>query len=600
MPSVVFSDSYSISSWGAIQANVRLTFSETYNQSTNQTTLALTGLEFQKVGNTATYGSLPIHGNISVNGTTVCTIDNSGAGKMATVSLSGSGWCSASLSSVTRTNVVVNHNNDGTASCTVTLSGGYTSGSTYFCARYAWYHQSGNYTPQGYPLYITTQVPIGVRTTATSTMALTTRPRITSVSASGTYFGSPVTITLNRYNSAFTHTVTASCAGNTETLMTKGSTYPTLTWTPAIATYAPLITNAMSATATITCQTYNGSSLIGQSSTTLTLSLTSASVAPSVSIATSDPTGNLTTYGKYVKGKSKVTVTLTPTLMYGATLATVSITANGAGYTASPATTDFITSASNTTISATIKDSRGQSVTQTSSIDIYDYTAPQINAFSVVRCQSDGTEDSTGAYIKCLYDVTVTALGNNNPKTLKFKYKKTSDQNYTEQTITLSSYSESGASTPVAADTNSSYNTMLALTDNFSTAQAAQNVSTASSHVNHGAGASGGIGIGKVSEYNKTIEIAEDWTVTMGGLSVNPTLRITTPSFSSLPVTFYSDLITANHEIPPNTATFSNPSAIQGTLTWTTAAGSITFSGSISGSTTITFDLEIPNACTVT
>lgn len=596
MAQVVFSGSYSISHWGSISANVRLTFSENYNQSANTTTLTLSGLEFQVSGNTYNFGSIPVYGNVVVNGTTVCTITNASSGHIATVTLSGSGYCSASLSNVTITPVTITHNADGSASTTVSLQGGYTNGNTYFSGVYTY-----RYGSTGGMLPLIEYVPFGKQTTANATMALTTRPRISSVSATNANFGSAVTITVSRYNSSFTHTITTSCAGYTETVATKSSTYPTFTWTPAVATYAPRITSAMSATATITCQTYNGSTLIGQSQTTCTLTFTAASVAPSLSISTADPTGCLSTYGKYVKGKSKITVTATPTLAYSATLATTSITANGATYSSSPATTDFITSASNTAVSASIKDSRGQTASASKSIDIYDYTAPQINSFIVVRCQQDGTEDSTGAYIKCNYSVTVTALGNHNSKTLKFKYKKSSDSSYTEQSITLSSYSQSGSSTPVAADTNSSYNTQLALTDDFSTSQAAQNVSTASSHVNHGAGSTGGIGIGKVSEYTKTVEVADDWTVKMDdNLVIHPKLHITTASFSTLPKTFYSTRIKSTHRIPENGATFSNPSAITGALTWTTADGSITFSGTISGSTTISFDLEIPNDVTVT
>ena len=516
MASVEFSSSYSVSYWGSIQAQVRVTFSETYNSLTNATTLNLTGLEFKKNGST-NLGSIPVFGSISVNGTTVCTINNTGGGKSSYVSLSGSGWCSAGLSSLTKTPVTVTHNADGSKSVTVTVTAGAQSR---FCARYEWYHQYSTDPGTGHALYRTDYIPFGVPTSS-ATMALTTRPRISSVTATNAYIGEPVTITMDRYNSAFTHTVTASCAGHTETLMTKGSTYPTLTWTPALATYAPLITNAMAATATITCQTYNGGTLIGQSTATCTLTLKAADVAPSVSIATADPTGNLTTYGKYVKGKSKITVTLTPTLAYGASLVTQGITANGASYNTSPATTDFILSASSTGITATITDSRGQTATATATIQIYDYDAPMINEFTAHRCNSDGTDNNAGAYMAVVYDIEVSPLGNQNAKTLTVKYKKIADQNYQTATITLSSYTEAGTSQPIAVDTNSTYNVQLVLEDDFATGQSAAMAAlvlpTASTRMNWGAGENGGIAIGKVSEHNKTLEIADDWEVKIGG-----------------------------------------------------------------------------------
>lgn len=74
-----------------------------------------------------------------------------------------------------------------------------------------------------------------------------------------------------------------------------------------------------------------------------------------------------------------------------------------------------------------------------------------------------------------------------------------------------------------------------------------------------------------------------------------PVLDITTPSFSSLPKTYYSEYITAKHEVPKGGGIeLSNPSAQTGDWTITTADGSITISGSISGSTTAKFTLIAP------
>ena len=523
MPSVSFTETYSVSYWGSITAQVRLTFSETYNQAANTTQLALTSIEFKKNG-TAVVGTIPVFGTVAIDGTTVCTIDNSGSGKTATVYLTGDGWCSANLSNVTKTPVTVTHNADGSKSVTVALSGGSLSR---FCAQYAWYHQFST-TPEGHPLYRTDYVPFGVSVPASTTMALTTRPRISSVSCAGGNIGDALTITLTRYSSSFTHTVKTSCAGYTQTLMTKDSTYPTLSWTPAVATYAPRITTAMSATATITCETYNGSTLIGTATTTCTLTLKAADVKPSTSIATSDPTGNLSTYGKYVKGKSKVTVTLTNTLKYSATLASTTITANGATYNSSPATTDFIASTSNTSVTAKITDSRGQtSSTASTTIQIYDYAAPKINSFSVARCDSDGTLNNGGAYMRVNYNVTITALGNNNSKSLVIKYKKSSASSWSSKTVTLSSYSVSSNDHSIAADVNSTYNVKLELTDDFgTTTSSTKNLPTAATRMNFGSGENGGIGIGKVSETNKALEIAADWYLKIGGeqpFTITPT-----------------------------------------------------------------------------
>lgn len=492
MPSVEFSDSYRIVSFGYPTNYIRVNYSEVeYDVTNNRTKVRLDGVYIKYTGAAA---NSRCFGTLKFNGTTVLTM--SGSPYTLTVD--------SSYTYIPNTDngatVWVQHNTTGAATLTISLNGGTRNDDAddVFGALY--------YYGSGYPV-------VGVRTPATKSVSLTTRPRISSVSATNAYFGEDVTITLNRYNSGFTHTVKVTCAGNTETLMTQGTTYPTLTWTPALATYAPLITNAMSATATITCETYNGSTLIGTSTTTCTLTFKAADVAPSVSIAVSDPTGCLTTYGKFIKSKSKITVTLTNTFAFGATLSTTQITANGATYNESPATTDFVLSADNTSITARIVDSRGQVATASITIEIYDYTAPQINSLAVHRCKADGTDDNTGAYFAVNYSITVTPLGNVNSKTLTAKYKKQSAQSYSSQNIPLASYSETSVSAPIAADTNATYNVRIELADDFGTTVFELKLPTASTRMNWGAGVNGGIAIGKVSEYDKTLEIADGWHI---------------------------------------------------------------------------------------
>lgn len=539
MPSVEFSDSYRIVSFGYPTNYIRVNYSEVeYDVTNNRTKVRLDGVYIKYTGAAA---NSRCFGTLKFNGTTVLTM--SGSPYTLTVD--------SSYTYIPNTDngatVWVQHNAIGAATLTISLNGGTRNDDAddVFGALY--------YYGSGYPV-------IGVRTPETKSVSLTTRPRISSVSATNAYFGEDVTITLNRYNSGFTHTVKVTCAGNTETLMTQGSTYPTLTWTPALATYAPLIKNSMSATATVSCSTYNGSTLIGTSTTTCTLTFKAADVAPSVSIAASDPTGCLTTYGKFVKSKSKITVTLTNTFAFGATLSTTQITANGATYNASPVTTDFILSADNTSITARIVDSRGQVATASITIEIYDYTAPQINSYAVHRCKDDGTEDNTGAYFSVVYSITVTPLGNVNSKTLTAKYKKQSAQSYASQNIPLSSYTETSVSAPIAADTNSTYNVRIELSDDFGTSFAELKLPTAATRMNWGAGVDGGVAVGKVSEFDKTFEVADDWEVKIGGdltiagrivggkLVVSPSAAFAIPA-SGASVSYDFDGITSDHEL---------------------------------------------------
>lgn len=590
MGSVVFSDAFTQSYIGYGSYDVKVDFSEAYNQAQNKTTVKITGIAIRKNSNSANYGSMAVYGSIKVGGTTLVTVHGSPAyaNMDGTTYRPVTGWSSSSVD--------IQHNADGSANTTFQLIAGITAnGVAIFGAALQ-------------------RAAFGSRA-ASKSVALTTHPRISSVSVTDAYIGEPVTITLNRYNAAFTHTVKATCAGNTETLLTKGSTYPTLTWTPALATYAPLITNAMTATATITCETYNGDALIGQSTTTCTLTLKAADVAPTLALATADPEGHLTTYGKYVKSKSKITVTLTPTLKYGASLAATSISANGEQFTASPATTNYIASASNTAVSASIQDSRGQTANASGTIQIYDYDPPAINGFSAHRCNQDGTENNAGAYFAVTYDINVAPLGNHNSKTLTVKYKKLAASTYSSQVFTPSAYSTTGTTTPIAVDTNSTYNIQLVLEDDFATGQSAATAElvlpTAETRMNWGPGKNGGVAIGKVSEKNKTLEIADGWSVDFIGSSaasarksikgcLTPTAAFAIPAPGNS-VSYGMDGMTADYELVRWNLSSSAENAPPVNLTWTTYDGYFTITntgGTTSESIKPVFALPVAVAAT--
>ena len=491
MPTCTFHDSRGDTYYSG-DYYVRVTLAESYDVASNTTKVTVSNVEFRSPYN---FGGTYSYGKVLVNGTVCADFEHSYVGSQPVNDYVSLGAGSGS--------VTVSHSATGEASVTVTLAKS---------DNWSWENEFGL-------LYNNDLQGLRIANISAQTVALTTRPRASSVSVADGYFGSAVAITITRNSSSFTHTVTVSCAGVSETIATKSSTYPTINWTPAVATYAPKITNAMSATATVTVQTYSGDSLVGTATAACTLTFKAADVAPGVTIAHTDPQGYLSTYGRYVVTKSKIKVTLTPALKYGATVATVSITANGSTYNTNPATTDVISSASNTGISATITDSRGQTATAAAAIAIYDYTAPRINAFSAHRCTAAGADDNTGAYMQVSYDVAITALGNKNSKTLTIKYKKTTDSTYTSRSVAMSAYTASG-SVIIAADVNSSYNVQMELTDAFSTTTIVDILPTAYTLMNYGAGVNGGIGIGKVSEKDKVLELGSGWRLEIEGVDV--------------------------------------------------------------------------------
>lgn len=330
-------------------------------------------------------------------------------------------------------------------------------------------------------------------------------------------FGTANTITLSRNLDSALHTVKVTCLGQTETLLEQSATYPTVTWTPSVATYAPLLTNAKSTTATITVETFYSGYSVGTRSVVVTINFVDADVAPYVTMAVNDPTGHATTYGAFVASKSKIKVELSATYRYGAVYAATAINANGQDYATNPATTDEIVSTGNTAVSGRIVDSRGvSSNTAQQTITILPYSPPQITSFTIHRCNQDGTLNDQGAYCRVDYSVEVSPLNNHNSKTLVARYKKRSAETYTDQAVTLSTYAQTGYAV-VPADTNDTYDIQLALTDDFGSVAIDLQLSTAFATMNFKSGGDG-IAIGKVAEFSKMLELAAGWKLAIDGV----------------------------------------------------------------------------------
>lgn len=305
--------------------------------------------------------------------------------------------------------------------------------------------------------------------TASGSATLTTIARKSTLSASNGTLNKAQTLTVSRQDSTFTHTITYTCGTTSGTIATKSSS-TSISWTPPLS-LASQNTTGTTVTVKFTITTYNSSGTsLGSNTKTITCSIPT-SVKPSLSLSVSDGAGYLSTYGGYIKSKSTFKVVLTATTSYGSAIKTYSTTANGKTYTASSFTTGVISSSGTLTISAKITDARGRTATASTSVTVLDYKSPSITGTTIKRCNSDGTSNSKGEYLKVAFSASITSLSSKNSATYKIQYKKKSDTRYSS--VTLSSYTGiytvSGGSYIFAADTSSAYNVRILATDNFST-----------------------------------------------------------------------------------------------------------------------------------
>lgn len=369
------------------------------------------------------------------------------------------------------------HNNDGTKS--VSVSGTHTTGLD----------------------------SLGTKTLS-GTASLDTIPRASSVSASNMTMGTASTITVSKKNSSFTHRVYYTFGSKSNVEITSGAVSGNVSFTPPLS-LASEIPNATSATITIRCVTYNGSTQVGSATKSVKLSVPS-SVKPSVSgITLAEAVSGLNAkFGAYIQGRSKISGTVNTTTAYGSAIASYRIEINGAVYTSRTFTTDYLRNSGSQTIKITVTDRRGRtSNAYTTTYNVLAYTEPKITSFNVVRYKDANTQADDGEFVKVLISGTVAGLSNKNTIALSYKYRLASQTTYTEASVDITNYSFTYTSGLLSGfNSNSSYIFEASLTDYFTSAITAFTLPTAFATIDILADGTG-VAFGKVAEEQDCLDI---------------------------------------------------------------------------------------------
>lgn len=346
------------------------------------------------------------------------------------------------------------------------------------------------------------------------TMNLTTIPRASTptLSSSTTAMGSSVTIYTNRASSAFTHNLTYVFGGASGTVATGVGTSYAWSIPKSLANQIPSDTTG---TGSITCKTYNGGTLIGTKTITFKASVPDTTeFKPSIgTISVSEAVSGLNTqFGAYLKSKSKLSISYTTSGAYGSSVNTKKIVANGATYNSSSATTGYLTSSGTLTITATVTDSRGRTVSKSTNITVLDYNSPSISKLNVFRTNADGTENDEGEFAKVEVTGSVTSLNSKNTKSFKIKYKKSIDVTYTVITLDNSLYSIDTSEILSNIDANSTYDIVFEVNDYFTSTPKTEPLSTAFTLVDyHKDGKS--VAFGKVADGSVLVDVGGDINV---------------------------------------------------------------------------------------
>lgn len=293
--------------------------------------------------------------------------------------------------------------------------------------------------------------------------------------------GTAQTITITRYNSSYTHTLTYKYGSATGTIVTKTSS-TTPSWTPATS-LASQFPSATSGTCTITCETFNGNTSLGTTTTTCTLSIPSSIKATISSVSLSETVSGIASqFGGFVqnKSKAKVTVNTSTANAGGATVKSYSISINGQTLTSNNATTSLLATSGSNSYTARITDTRGRTSESTGTFTVLAYNVPSVS-------ETAQRNASTTTTINVSYSWTISAVNNNNAKTIKIKYRTFGSSSWvtTATTITPSAYSGSGSYAITGLDEDTAYDVWVEVTDYFGTVSATSTVAGNANRIYH-------------------------------------------------------------------------------------------------------------------
>ena len=339
---------------------------------------------------------------------------------------------------------------------------------------------------------------------ASGTMVLSTIPRATTptFSSKNVTMGSAITITMTPAASTFKHklryswsTLTQQTSGFSEgaDFTAQGTVSATFTPPTSLANYIP---STSSGTCTVQCYTYDSSgNHIGTVDTNITLAVPSYSPSGTISI-----TGNNLLSSTYVQGKSTMSVSITGSTSYGASISSYSSVVDGKTYTGNSFTTGTLGSGSKSVVT-TITDSRGKTASVTSSaVTVYEYNPPKITSFSLAR-QSDNT--TVIATVKG----TISSVNSKNAKTVKVVL------NGVTNTITASSYTISGTTTFTGVPTDVTLIGSATLTDSYTTVKQDSMLPTVAVTMDFYKDGKG-VAFGKVAETSELLDVA--WEIKTG------------------------------------------------------------------------------------
>lgn len=345
-------------------------------------------------------------------------------------------------------------------------------------------------------------------------LPLPTIPRASTGKVTATELGKPATITIDRKNSSFKHTLRYNWDGITGTIATNVDT--SYSWTLPLD-FANTVPNANYHWGTVYIDTYSGGTKIGTKEAVFNANIP-ASIKPTLdSITLTDSNiavkNLLNTANTFVQVMSNIQVAFNGASgAYGSTIS--SYRAEIVGKNQSANSNNGLLGIMNfngaVTIRATVTDSRGRTSDPVDvQATVLDYFTPQLS-FTAQRSGSESTTVTVTRNAK-VAPLTVAGVQKNKMK-LTFKYKEHSSNTYTADTgsangtwTTISSLTNSSANLGAAFSVLKSYDVIGTIEDSFTSYEFLITIGTDSFPL---ALRVDRVGLGKLPEQSGTVDSA--------------------------------------------------------------------------------------------
>lgn len=196
--------------------------------------------------------------------------------------------------------------------------------------------------------------------------------------------------------------------------------------------WADEITNAKSGTVSVLLTTYKGSKKIGSKTYSLKLTIPATDeFLPQFNLITERIDNSVpANFGEYVKNKSQIRLDIENlSLKHGAKASSYTAKVGSSSKTGLPATFN-LTKSGELTVSVTVKDSRGFSVTKSGKINVQNYSSPTVSVNSIYRCDENGNKTTAGTYLLCDLKINYSSVNDKNSARVTYKHKKSEGDAY--------------------------------------------------------------------------------------------------------------------------------------------------------------------------